>query len=144
MHPLKRTRQRIVTVTICYVRHSDTHFASITSFNSTGSWGTFYYYHSRQEALEKWSLLPKWITWRSLQRPIPQPPQIFIVKNFKLTANLWDSCDEHPHPLYLVSPVANNLPYLCHTLINTFYPFCIQIYILYSDCPNCPPNVLFS
>lgn len=37
MHPLKRMRQRIVTVNICYVRNSDRHFAGIISFNLTGS-----------------------------------------------------------------------------------------------------------
>lgn len=88
MHPLKRMRQRIVTVNICYVRNSDRHFAGIISFNLTGSWGRFYYYHSWQRRhLEKLSRLPKWIAWLSLWRTVPYPPA-FYCENFQTYGKL--------------------------------------------------------
>ena len=97
-----------------------------------------------------------WVTfphgsWRSDSRgQLPYPP-LFILKNLKPTDSLQGLYNEHRisftefHRSLMFCHICAILrKFNIDTLINTFYTFYIQIYILHSAFSNCPQNVLFS
>lgn len=152
MYPLKRTRQMIMTVDIYYVSNSDKHFAGIISFNSTDSWGRFYYYHPLTEKVLGKVESPSQMHCVA-QTPEPTPlTTSFLFWKISRLLKTGKKSTKNPHTSFTQF---HQLLIFCHicttfrkfdinTFINTFYTFYIQSYILYSNFSNCPPKFLFS